>query len=444
MLCQWCGGSNIPLDLTCSGCKKLLPLDHVDVAGLHKKYTETSVKSEVVDEDQMPVIGQTEDDYQPPEAPVLSEHSGNTAEWSELDLGTMSHWQDGFLNTHTHKRRFTNATEHFAPDKWQLLKRMTPTAEMVKSAWLAHGVKLMNPPRIVQDYCQTPGLWFYNTLALGINASCVPEFREPKVAYHATSLSQGAQVVASGGLKVGVCATAGVKAVYCERESQKTRCLIYATHTPVPGHPGFAVAVIFELCVDRQSPGARTINNSQWGQCEDSNFITGVFTHIFPIARAYDNGFRGWFRLHLSLYAHLKRIRFDDDGRVVLDNTPPAENDMSGSPEAKDLCRSQQLIRVEPEEEVDRVTHIAGREVPVTPDLRQVQINAAAVVIEYTAKALRVREDQLSSFRRDSLVARVSDDEKTIPADSPSRERSPSSVPGSECLPGDPVTSPIG
>ena len=320
----------------------------------------------------MPVIGQTEDDYQPPDAPVLSEHTGNTADWSELDLGLMCHWQDGFINSGTHKRRFNNATEHIPPDKWQRLKRMTPTAEMVRSSWRAYGVELMTPPQIVQDYCKTPGLWFYNTLALGINASCVPAYREPKVAYHATSLPEGVKVVRSGGLKVGVCATAGVKKVYCERESQKTRCLIYATHTLVPGHPEFAVAVIFELCVDRQSSGARTINNSQWGQCEDSNFITGVFTHIFPIARAYDKGFRGWYRLHLSLYAHLKRIRFDEDGRVVLDTTPPAENDMSGSPEAKDLCQSQQLIRVSPEEEVDRVTHIAGREVPVTPDLRRV------------------------------------------------------------------------
>ena len=121
---------------------------------------------------------------------------------------------------------------------------------------------------------------------------------------------------------------------------------------------------------------------------------------------------------------------------------------MSSSPEAKDLCRSQQLIRVGPEEEVDRVTHIAGREVPVTPDLRRVQINAAAVVIEYSAAALRVREGQLSSFRRDSLVARVSDDERTIPADSPPRERSLSSVTSqpsrTESWPGDPVTTPIG
>ena len=56
------------------------------------------------------------------------------------------------------------------------------------------------------------------------------------------------------------------------------------------------------------------------------------------------------------------------------------------------------------------------------------------VQIEYTAAAMRVREGQLSSFRRDSLIARASDsEERTIPADSPEALPEPEASIGEVC-----------
>ena len=128
----------------------------------------------------------------------------------------------------------------------------------------------------------------------------------------AASLPTAAEVIKEGGLKTGVAATGGVKGVYAEGDKRKANVCIYATHTLLPSHPQVATCVILELCVDRGA-GARTIHG-QWVQQEHAVFITGVYTHVFPIARLYTKGFIGWYRIHDSVFDTLHTLQVDDDG----------------------------------------------------------------------------------------------------------------------------------
>ena len=94
----------------------------------------------------------------------------------------------------------------------------------------------------------------------------------------------------------------------------------YATHTLTHENLGYVVSVVIELCVDR---ARGTTVDKQWCQPPDSVMITGVYTHFLPINRLFEKGFRGWFRLHQSVYATLKRLSIRN-GEPYLE--PPGEN----------------------------------------------------------------------------------------------------------------------
>ena len=58
-------------------------------------------------------------------------------------------------------------------------------------------------------------------------------------------------------------------------------------------------AMFFELAVNR-SQG--TQHKGQWVQPKGTHLITGVYFHALPYHLAYADGYRGWFRIHSSVY----------------------------------------------------------------------------------------------------------------------------------------------
>jgi hypothetical protein len=65
--------------------------------------------------------------------------------------------------------------------------------------------------------------------------------------------------------------------------------------------------------------GERRIVNGQWVQQEDNVFIVGVYTHLFPIARLYAEGYHGWYRIQNSVFKTLQSLQVDEEGEPLTD-----------------------------------------------------------------------------------------------------------------------------
>jgi len=156
------------------------------------------------------------------------------------------------------------------------------------------------------------------------------DFETPTMAFHSTSVDNGAKVIKSGGLKKGVAASDGAAGyVYVEKDSRRHLSLRYATVTLCQCNPALATCAVLELCVDRGQPdwGVRSVVRGQWVQEEHRIFITGVFTHVFPIAQLYAKGFLGWARIHNSVITALQNLQVDDHGRTWVAKTTDEEMD---------------------------------------------------------------------------------------------------------------------
>ena len=237
-----------------------------------------------------------------------------TAPHSDLDLTMLIHWSQGYRNTKNEKYRWTDANKNIAPETWNRIKLIHPTEEHVRQLWETHGVTHVKNPVLVDDLLPSPGRWFYTALLLPgqipenygtLEGSPIPEFHEPKVAYHGTSIMNARCILSAGKIKTGVCITGtGEKiGVYCERAERKSSCMTYATH--VLTEHGLLAAAVFELAVDK-SYG--TSINRQWVIPEDKVIITGVFTHLLPWTDLYAKGYLGWYVVHESAYKDVKQI----------------------------------------------------------------------------------------------------------------------------------------
>ena len=167
-------------------------------------------------------------------------------------------------------------------------------------------------PVLVDDLLPSPGRWFYTALLLPgqtledygtLAGSTIPEFREPKVAYHGTSIHSARCVLSAGKIKTGVCITGEKIGVYCERAERKSSCMTYATH--VLTEHGLLAAAVFELAVDKHYGNSI---NRQWVLLADKVIITGVYTHLLPWTHVYAKGYLGWYVVHDTAYQDVKMI----------------------------------------------------------------------------------------------------------------------------------------
>ena len=105
--------------------------------------------------------------------------------------------------------------------------------------------------------------------------------------------------------------------------------LNYATHSLHHDNPTIATCAILELCVDRGDAdyGVRSVVRHQWVQQEHRIFITGVYTHVFPIAQLYTKGFIVWYRIHNTVFEALQTLQVDDHGNPLA-RTRDDDSDM--------------------------------------------------------------------------------------------------------------------
>ena len=247
---------------------------------------------------------------------------------SVLNLSRMIHWRDGTMNTDKQKHLFWNAVEHISWQRLEAMRKQRIKAEYVVEEWARHGLSHAELPTLASDsFMLTPpgGAWYYTYLA-SMSSSAEDgqifqpkDFEVPTLAYHSCSVDTGAEVIKSGGLKVGVAASDGVEGVYCEGDKRKDCLLNYGTHTIHRDHPTIATCAILELCVDRGHAGygIRQTVQKQWVQQEDRIFIVGVYTHLFPIAQLYAKGFIGWYRIHNTVFTALHILQVDDNGNPL-------------------------------------------------------------------------------------------------------------------------------
>ena len=136
-------------------------------------------------------------------------------------------------------------------------------------------------------------------------------FQAPTLAFHSTSLENGAKIVKTGGLKKGVSNSGGANGyVFVEKQDRKHNGFRYATCALCESNPALVKCAVFELCVDRgdTEPGIQSVVREQWVQEEHRIFITGVYTHIFPIAHLYAKGMCGWAAIHESVFDNLQYL----------------------------------------------------------------------------------------------------------------------------------------
>jgi len=306
IICLHCGSENSPMSLICLTCRKMFPVEQLD---LHKLRLDTGFEDPPTTqaEADLPVPGETGRDYQPA-APIVEYKT--TAPHSTLNLIGLDHWSRGFLNSRTNKHFFEEACQGISEDNWKLLNKVTPCANDVVKAWREHGIEYKKGQicHEVDDFIPTQGRWYFSDLMLPhptANPHSWKKFANPQVAYHGCSIKAAALIVRHG-IKNGVYTTDGKIGVYCEQRKRINSTPQYATHTMTPSHPGLLTACIFEFMVDRDQ-GA-TINN-QWVQPEQSIMITGVYTHLLPVNLLYKKGFLGWWRVHSSAFTRMKGIQ---------------------------------------------------------------------------------------------------------------------------------------
>ena len=117
-----------------------------------------------------------------------------------------------------------------------------------------------------------------------------------------------------------VAVTDNAEGIYCEGQDRKQNVLIYGTHPLLRSRLNIAPCALFQFCVDRSPKhGQRRTANGQWVQQGDNVFIVGVYTHLFPIARLYAEGFYGWYRIHNSIFKTLQILQVDEDGEPLTD-----------------------------------------------------------------------------------------------------------------------------
>jgi hypothetical protein len=215
-------------------------------------------------------------------------------------------------------------------------------ASIVVEDWKIHGISHTEQPVPSDDFGKTfpNGAWYYTRLATMWNLApgdfmepqgpgAERQFQVPTTAYHSTSVENGAKIAKSGGLKKGVSNSGGANGyVFVEKNGRKHLGFRYATATLCQSRPAFAKCAVFELCVDRGDTehGIKSTVKEQWVQEEHRVFITGVFTHIFPIAHLYSKGMCGWAAIHESVFANLPYLQVGDHGHAWLEK--PTDEDM--------------------------------------------------------------------------------------------------------------------
>ena len=146
-------------------------------------------------------------------------------------------------------------------------------------------------------------------------------FQAPTLAFHSTSVENGAKIIKSGGFKKGVAASGGAKGyVFVEKNDRRHLGFRYATVTLCKCNPALATCAVLELCVDRGDTehGVQSVVRGQWVQEEHRVFITGVYTHIFPIAHLYAKGMCGWAAIHESVFDNLQYLQVGNHGHAWL------------------------------------------------------------------------------------------------------------------------------
>ena len=115
---------------------------------------------------------------------------------------------------------------------------------------------------------------------------------EWKVAYHGTALPN-LPFILNEGFDTAVNTTQGKDGIYCEGAHRRENVINYMCHHAMPGTcPLLQWACVLELMVDRTR--GRTVNG-QWCQQPGSVAVSGCIIHCFNIARAYEQGFSGWY-----------------------------------------------------------------------------------------------------------------------------------------------------
>ena len=108
-------------------------------------------ESQMPDDLNAPVIGETDADHEPAEP----ERPDSTAPHSELDLSTLIHWRDAFTNGDANKWKFRQAVEHISWEKLELLKAISVDATNVMKKWACHGLSHSEAPVLASDFEKT-------------------------------------------------------------------------------------------------------------------------------------------------------------------------------------------------------------------------------------------------------------------------------------------------
>ena len=239
----------------------------------------------------------------------------------------MKHWTDGNMNIWKWKQRFIEATAHFSEADLSRMRVCPINPQRVVEMWRQHGCRhdRVVPEEVTYNFLPTlnhrTARWFYTPVA-GMETATwggpedfeIPDFRCATLAYHGTSIQDGSKVIISGAMKAGVTSIAGHSGICVYSAERKQESLLHATHTLMPHHPEVAACAILELCVDR-SKGTQ-IEPGLWVQPEGTVMVTGVYTHLLPIADLYGPGFHGRYRIHNSVYVTLDSTYIDDEGHL--------------------------------------------------------------------------------------------------------------------------------
>jgi hypothetical protein len=151
----------------------------------------------------------------------------------------------------------------------------------------------------------------------------VPSFERATLAYHGTSLPDAAKIIIDGAPRAGVTLIANRPGIGVFTEEYKQDALGYATHILMPHHPEIAVAVILQLCVDRDK--GTQVEPGLWSQPEGTVMVCGVYTHLLPIADLYGHQFHGRYRIHNSVYSTLNSVYVDEEGKAYYGEEPSVD-----------------------------------------------------------------------------------------------------------------------
>ena len=213
------------------------------------------------------------------------------------------------------------------------MKALQADATDVVKEWKSHGISHAEQPELASDFARTfpGGAWYFTRLVSILTAEgAMRSFDVPTLAFHSTSVENGAKIVRNGGLKKGVSNSGGANGyVFVEKNDRRHHGFRYATVTLCKDNPALATCAVFQLCVDRGDTvhGVKRVVKGQWVQEEHRVFITGVYTHIFPIAHLYAKGMSGWASIHESVYTNLQHLQVGKSGNAWLARPTDADMD---------------------------------------------------------------------------------------------------------------------